>query len=142
MKMFSQCRHIPNTWSQVSEAIHGSKGVALTSHGDAKIIVGDDKWRQGKSPNPYDVEHVDLMAAILGNKKYNEGWMGATSSMTAVLGRMATYSGKVVKWDDAVAKGPNEMPEKFAFDAKPPVLPDANGSYEASVAVPGIYKAY
>ena len=140
-KMFSQCRQIPNTWYPVKEAAHGTKGVALTSHSDAKI-VGENKWRQGKSPNPYDVEHVDLMAAILGNKKYNEGWYGATSSFTAVLGRMATYSGKVVKWDDAVAKGPSEMPEKFAWDANPPVLPDANGSYEGSVAVPGLYKPY
>ena len=82
------------------------------------------------------------MDAIRNDKKYNEGWFGATSSMTAVLGRMATYSGKVVKWDDAVANGPDEMPKQFAWDAKPPVLPDANGSYEHAVAVPGVYKPY
>ena len=51
------------------------------------------------------------MDAIRNDKKYNEGRFGATSSMTSVLGRMATYSGKVVKWDDAVAKGPDEMPK-------------------------------
>ena len=138
-KMFSQCRHIPNCWDNVSEAAHGTKG---TSNCAGKID-GENKWRfRGDASNPYEVEHTELMAAILGNKKFNEGWYGATSSMTAVLGRMATYSGKVVKWDDAVAKGPNEMPEKLAWDANPPVLPDANGSYEGSVAVPGIYKAY
>ncbi len=140
-KMFSQCVHMNNIWSPVMEAAHGTKGVALTSHNDAKI-EGENKWRQADSPNPYEVEHVDLMDAIVNDKKYNEGWYGATSSFTAVFGRMATYSGKVVTWDEAVAKGPSEMPEKFAWDANPPVMPDANGSYEAAVAVPGIYKPY
>ena len=51
--------------------------------------------------------------AIRDNDKYNEGWYGATSSMTAVLGRMATYSGQVVHWDDAVAKGPERNAGEF-----------------------------
>ena len=93
-----------------------------------------------RGSNPYDQEHIDLIKAIRDNAKYNEGWYGATSSMTAVLGRMATYSGQVVKWDDAVAKGPSVMPEKFAWDAKPPVVPDENGDYP--MAVPGVYKPY
>ena len=64
-------------------------------------------------------EHHDLINAIKNNEKYNEGWHGATSSMTAVLGRMATYSGQVVKWDDAVAKGKTEFPKQLAWDAPP-----------------------
>jgi hypothetical protein len=62
--------------------------------------------------------------------------------MTSVLGRMATYSGKIVKWDDAVANGPDEMPKTFAWDANPPVMPDDKGSYEHAVAMPGVYKPY
>jgi hypothetical protein len=81
-----------------------------------------------------------LVAAIRNDTKYSEGWYGATSSMTAVLGRMATYSGNVVKWDDAVANGPSLQPEKYAFDADPPVMPDENGVYPMSV--PGVTKAY
>jgi myo-inositol 2-dehydrogenase / D-chiro-inositol 1-dehydrogenase len=57
-----------------------------------------------------------------------------------VLGRMATYSGQAVNWDEAMAKGPNEMPTKLAFDADPPVMPDKNGDYP--MPVPGIYKPY
>ena len=53
---------------------------------------------------------------------------------------MATYSGQVVRWDDAVAKGPSEMPERFALDADPPALPDKYGNY--AVPIPGIYKPY
>ena len=105
--MFSQCRQIPNTWTNVSEAIHGTKGVTGVGGRGPKL----------KYPNPYEQEHYDLLAAIRANAKYNEGWYGATSSFTAVLGRMATYSGKLVKWDDAVAKGPNEFPAELAWDA-------------------------
>ena len=48
----------------------------------------------------------------------------------------------LVRWDDAVAKGTNLLPEKLSWDAAPPVQPDAKGSYRSAVAVPGEYKAY
>ncbi len=127
-KMYSQCRQIPNTWNNVSEAVYGTKG-------HSKCQSGGHKAR-----NPYEQEHVVLFDAIRKNEKHNDGCYGATSSFTAVLGRMATYSGQVVTWDDAVAKGPCEMPEKFAFDADPPVMPDKDGLYP--IAVPGVYKPY
>ncbi len=130
-KMFSQCRHIRGCWNSVSEHFHGTKGSDTCS---ARV----------KGPNPYDQEHADLVDAIRKNKKYNEGHYGATSSMTAVLGRMATYSGKIVKWDEAVQKGPEEMiykdPDKLTFKSQPPIMPDAEGNYP--VALPGIYKPY
>ena len=53
---------------------------------------------------------------------------------------MATYSGQVVKWDDAVANGPNEMPANLRFGRPPPVTPDKDGNYPQPV--PGIYKPY
>jgi predicted dehydrogenase len=138
-KMFSQCRHIRNCWGSVSEAAHGTTGASNC----AGRILGENPWSfRGKVRRPYDQEHVDLMDAIRSDKKYNEGWHGATSSFTSVLGRMATYSGKVVKWDDAVAKGPSEMPKSLAWDADPPVMPDKNELYEHAVAMPGLYKPY
>jgi myo-inositol 2-dehydrogenase / D-chiro-inositol 1-dehydrogenase len=129
-KLYSQCRQQPNTWSNVSEAIHGSKGIWNSSQ----------MGRGAKGSNPYVQEHIDLIAAIRKNEKLNEGWYGATSSMTAVLGRMATYSGQVVNWDEAVANGPNEMPEQYAFNANPRAMPDKNGDYP--MPVPGQYKPY
>ena len=90
--------------------------------------------------NGYLQEHIDLQAAIRSNQQYNEGWYGATSSMTGVLGRMATYSGRTVTWKEAVEGGPSLQPEKLAWDAPPRDLPDENGFY--SMAVPGLYKPY
>ena len=136
-KMMSQCRHIPGAWAHAGAAAHGPQGTADT-HG---TITGTNAWNfAGENVSGHQQEHVDWLDAIRRDAKYNEGWFGATSSMTAVLGRMATYSGKVVRWDDAVAKGPNEMPDRFAFDAPPPVLPDENGDYP--VPIPGVFKPY
>jgi len=144
-KMFSQCRQMANCASNVSENAHGTGGHATCDLKSFKIfgVDGGRAYRfRGKAASPYRQEHIDLLDAIRNGKPYNEGPMGAEASMSAILGRMATYSGQVVRWDDAVAKGPSEMPQAFAWDAKPPVLPDENGSYEHAVAVPGRYKPY
>ncbi len=136
-KMFSQCRHMPNTWSFVGEGVLGTKGESNCSN----TIKTASEWRyRGPNTNSMVQEHKDLIEAIRNNKKYHEGWRGANSSMTAVLGRMATYSGQIVKWDDATAKGGTEFPAKLAWDAKAPVCKDKDGNYP--IPTPGVYKAY
>ena len=138
-KMLSQCRQMPGCWNQVGEEAIGLKG----SSNCAGSIAGQNAWNyNGPGVNAYDQEHVDLVKAIRSGENCNEGWFGASSSFTAVLGRMATYSGQVVRWDDAAAKGPSIMPERLAWDAEPPIVPDENGSYKHAVAVPGAYKPY
>lgn len=117
-KMYSQCRHMPGTWTYVGEGLHGTAGTANPSGS----IEGENAWRfRGENVNSMVQEHKDLIAAIRSGDKYNEGWHGAASSMTSVLGRMATYSGKIVKWDDAVAEGTTEFPSNLAWDAPAPV---------------------
>jgi predicted dehydrogenase len=130
VKMFSQCRQQPNTFSNVSEHVHGTKGSSGPTAG------GGPKLQHG----PYQQEHLELLTAIRNNTKYNEGWYGATSSFTAVLGRMATYSGQVVKWDDAEKNGPDEQPERLAWDAMPRAVPNADGVYP--MPIPGVTKPY
>jgi predicted dehydrogenase len=130
-KMYSQSRHQPGTWDAVSEYVHGSKGQRGVATGGGPNL---------ESGNPYVQEHVELIKAIKSGDKLNEGWFGAVSSMTAVMGRMATYSGVVVKWDDAIAKGPQESPERFAWDAVPRHVPGADGFYP--FPIPGQYKPF
>jgi predicted dehydrogenase len=130
VKMFSQCRQQNGTPGDVSEHVHGTKGSGGAAGG------GGPRLQAG----PYVQEHIDLLSAIRKNEKYNEGWFGATSSMTATLGRMATYSGQVVKWDEAVEKGPNLFPERLAWDANPKDMPDKEGNY--AQPIPGMTKPY
>lgn len=136
-KMFCQARHIPGCFSLGDTVVHGPLGTASTRG----AITGPNAWQfKGPKESGHAQEHVDLIAALRKAEKMHEGWYGASSSMAAILGRMACYSGQVVRWDDAVAKGPNEMPPTLAFDAAPPVKPDADGRYP--VPMPGVYKAY
>jgi myo-inositol 2-dehydrogenase/D-chiro-inositol 1-dehydrogenase len=130
-KVFSQCRHQPGTWDSINEHAHGTQG-------NRGVAVGGGPSLE--SGNPYVQEHVDLMKAISKDEKHNEGCYGAASSMTAVLGRMATWSGQVVKWDEAVEKGPQESPERLAWDAPPRHVPGPDGFYP--FAIPGVYKPF
>jgi hypothetical protein len=133
--MFSQCRHIPGCWNQVSEHLHGTKGTSNC----ANVITGENEFHyRGENPNPYQVEHDVLFASIRSGNPINEAEYGANSTMTAILGRMCTYSGRELTWDQALNSTITYMPETFAWDAKLPSMPDENGLYK--VPMPGITK--
>jgi len=136
-RMYSQCRHMKNCFNAVTEFAHGTKGWAQCSG----RIEGENPWRfRGTSPGGHQQEQNDLVATLRAGKRYNEGYYGANSSMTAVLGRLANYSGKVIKWDDAVNKNVSEFPEVLEWDADPPVKPDENGDYP--IPMPGVYNPF
>ena len=131
-KMFSQCRHIRNCWNSVSEHAHGSRGTADIS--GAKIFDGDGKrvWAFGKGGRGgHQQEHHDLFAQLRRGELPNEGDYGAKSTMTAILGRLATYSGKSLRWDDAInskiALADYDSLASLADSA--PIQPAADGRY-------------
>jgi myo-inositol 2-dehydrogenase/D-chiro-inositol 1-dehydrogenase len=134
-KMFSQCRHIPGCWNAVEEHAHGSKGTV--NFGGKYIEVNGEKIAtKTKGGNPYQVEHDDLFQAIRTNATgYNEAEYGAMSTMTSILGRLCTYSGKVITMEQALNSQVSIMPKTYAFDAEPPVMPNDKGEYP--IAVPG-----
>ena len=135
--MLSQCRHIRDCWNSVSEHAHGSKGNANIGGGVLKNKNGDEIFRSRGKRGGHQEEHHHLFADLRKGVIPNEGDYGAKSTMTSILGRMCTYSGKEITWDQA-------MDSKLAladFDAlsmmvdKAPVEPDADGRYP--VPVPG-----
>lgn len=98
---YSYCRHQPGCWNSVSEHVQGTKG---RSDINRYTITGENQWRfRGEgAKDPYQQEHDDLFDAIRNNKEFNEGFSGAESTMTAVLGRMCAYSGKELEWKQAL----------------------------------------
>jgi predicted dehydrogenase len=135
--MNSQCRHIKGTYSRVDETIVGTKG---TVHCGAGQIKAGGKtlyaYDMKKENNPYQTEHDELFAAIAkGEYKFDDTENGAKTTLTAIIGRLATYSGQVIDWDTALNSGLSIQPTVYDWNAKPPVLPDANGFYP--IAVPG-----
>ncbi len=136
-RMYSQCRHMKGCFGSVSEYAHGTKGTARPSG----QIEGENAWKfQGNSPGGHQQEQTDLVATLRAGKRYNEAYYGANSSMTSVLGCMANYSGKVVKWDDLTTKGTSQMIENLAWDAAPPFEKNADGDYP--IPMPGIYSPF
>ncbi|HTQ39886.1 MAG TPA: Gfo/Idh/MocA family oxidoreductase [Pirellulales bacterium] len=144
-RLFSQCRQISGCWGQVSEHIHGTKGTVHLDSGRFTMEVnGGEGWtwkhdKAGPAPNPYQIEHADLQDAIKNGAPYNETDYAAKSTMTAILGRMATYSGKEITWDDAFNSKLSVMPAEFTWGAKMPVNPGPDGMYPQ--AIPGLTKA-
>lgn len=139
----SQCRHIKNTMSKVDEMIIGTKGKIFCGAANIRDHKGGLLYQfDRKTENdPYQSEHDELFAAIAnGEYKYADAENGAKSTMTSILGRMATYSGKMVEWDKALNCGLNLQPSAYTWDTLPQSLPDANGQYK--IAVPGVTKFY
>ena len=136
--MLSQCRHIPGTATSVSEHAHGTTGSA--NIGASRIETPQGKWRyQGEGSDPYQVEHDKLFAAIRADEAYSEVERGAKSTLTAILGRMATYSGQKVTWDQALNSDIELAPEAYAWNAAPPTMPDSEGRYP--IPTPGVTKS-
>ena len=140
--MFSYCRQIGGCWGSFSEHAHGTKGtVNIEGHGTSVLSVAGQKPQRWKRlADGHQVEMDDLFAALAAGQPYNECDSAAESSMTAILGRMATYSGQIVKWDEALRSQLDLTPKSLAWDAETLVKPGANGIY--ACATPGVTTAW
>lgn len=130
--MNSQCRQISGCYTKVDETIIGTKGTVFCDEGLVKLRNGKVAYRHNSEAdkNPYQVEHDELFDAIAkGEFKFSDAENGAKSAFTAIMGRMATYSGQVIEWDKTLNSGLDIMPKTYAWDANPPLMPDANGFY-------------
>ncbi|MFZ9045142.1 MAG: Gfo/Idh/MocA family protein [Cyclobacteriaceae bacterium] len=137
----SQCRHQKGCMNRVEEIFQGTKGNIRLDSSNLGIInsrKGTNIYKhEGEGDvNPYQQEHNELFAAVkAGEYKLNDTEYGANSTMTAILGRMATYTGKEVTWEDAMASDLKLVPDLSSFDDRAPILPDEDGYYP--VAIPG-----
>ncbi len=117
VRMFSYCGQIKRQWSSVSEAVHGTKGWA--NPGGSIHPKDGPMWRfRGDRPvDPYVQEHVDLLNAILKNGDLNEAAQVTDSTLTAILGREAAYSGRGLEWDEVLNSKFMYGPELLYTDA-------------------------
>ena len=155
VRVNSQCRHQEKTFSPVREEFTGTKGkLYLKNSGqcEAKDHKGETIWRYRPAreaageagekkgqrrasgdPDPYQTEHDVLQAAIRENKPINNAYYGAESTMTAIMGRMATYSGQEITWDQAINSKVQHMPPIVTWETEAPVKADADGWYPISI---------
>ena len=128
------CRQIPGAASDNSNTIYGSKGVCNIYGGNKGADIqdrdGKELWSmKGDIGAAYEQEHKDLVDSIRAGKPIVELKDTADSSMTAVLGRMAAYTGKNVTWDFATNESKLDLfPKDFDIQGSRP---------EPEHAVPG-----
>lgn len=141
-RAYSYCRHIPGCWDSFSEHAHGTKGyVSIEGHGHAIIHVeGKEPVRIERGPDGHQLEWDDYLAAFLAGQPYNEVDHTILGTMTAILGRMATYSGQIVTWDEAIKSQVDLSPSGYTWDSVPQPKPGPDGIYPC--AIPGQTKAY
>src|SRR2546430_205765 len=120
------CRQIDGTAHRVGERFVGTRG---SSDGNS-VIEGAAPWRfdpQTPKPNPYVQEHADLIASIRRRTPLNEGRQVAESTLTAIMGREAAYTGQVIVWEELLASEQELVPPDLSLGPMP----------VAPVAMPG-----
>ena len=106
LHIHSMCRQINDCYGGVWEQFVGTKGLFW---GGGKLATLDGKKIEMPeikmiSSDPYVQEHADLLNSIIGNKGLNEAQNVATSTLTAIMGRIAAYTGELVRWSDLMEK--------------------------------------
>ena len=126
--VMSTCRQTNGCTDQIAERIVGTKGYAYME-GPTAVIEGAKPYKFEKvERNPYEQEHADLIAAIRGGEYINEARRVAESTLSAIMGRMSTYTGRALKWDWAINTSQLDLsPQAYDF-VELPVAP---------VAIPG-----
>ena len=129
----SQCRHIPGTMRRVDEVFQGTQGSVEIGKGLITDLEGNSQYKYprkwGEDSNPYQVEHDRLFASIRNGGVIADAENGAMSTLTAILGRMATYTGKKITLEEALNSELHLMPETVTWDSTPPSVPDSEGNY-------------
>jgi myo-inositol 2-dehydrogenase/D-chiro-inositol 1-dehydrogenase len=149
--LISQCRQIPGCWNYVGEYVHGTEGWAKVSGGPiapgrqwptqnrppASERSSRGVWRFGQGGGDGQRHQQErLLSSIQGGEAINEAETGAASTLTAIMGRMATYTGQLIDFNDAIADGEAlaNVASLTSLENPPPVLPDAAGRYPIAQA--------
>ncbi|HUY87921.1 MAG TPA: Gfo/Idh/MocA family oxidoreductase [Pirellulales bacterium] len=126
VRLFAFTRQQAGCSVDVSDYVLGTKGTADVMH---HTIKAETKWRyRGPKPNMYQVEHDELFAAIRSGKRVDNTQYMCSSTMLAILGRMCTYTGQTITWDEALNSDEDLTPPSYEWGSLP----------VAPAAMPGI----
>jgi predicted dehydrogenase len=133
-KLISNCRQMAGCANDMSCHVYGTKGLAHLGEGKRGMTIkaGSDVWKYtGEENNLYQTEHDELFASIRNGRPINNGDYMAKSTLLAIMGRMAAYTGQAITWDMALNSQEDLTPPAYNWDVKLEVPP---------VAMPGLTK--
>jgi len=129
-RLFSNCRQQRGCHTDMGVYLQGSKGSADVTESRLRIR-GEQPWRfRGKVKNMYQVEHDKLFASIRRGQPINNGTYMAKSTLLAIMGRMATYTGQEITWEQAMHSEEDLTPAHYGWGPAP----------EVKIAIPGVTK--
>ena len=135
-RIYAYGRQGTDCYRSVADQITGTKGLGDLMN---SRIAGETKWRyRGPKTSKHQEEHNELFKAIRRGTPINNGNYMVLSTMLVVMGRMASYTGQSITWDDAMNSTLDLSPSEYSWNGVPPTLPDAEGRYP--IAMPGITK--
>jgi predicted dehydrogenase len=121
VRCHSYCRQIPGCANEVSDFVTGTTGTAVlngTSREQHRIfnLQRGETWRyQGQTPSMYQVEHDELFASIRNSRPINNGEYMTKSTLMGIMGRMATYTGKQITWQQALNSQEDLSPPSYEW---------------------------
>jgi len=123
-RVLSMCRQIEGTRDRIGEHFTGTAGRS----NPASFIQGATPWKyeapsREQRISPYVQEHTDLVASLRAGTPLNELRQVAESTLTAIMGREAAYTGQEITWDEMLNAHQTLTPPAIAFGplAVPPV---------------------
>lgn len=132
-RLFSNCRQQTGCKNDMSAAAVGTKGRSLISEKRNGLTISNEReWvYSGPTNDMYQTEHDELFASIRSGKPINNGEYMAKSSLLAIMGRMAAYTGQAITWEMAFNSKEDLSPPSYDWNIKLPTPP---------VAMPGLTK--
>lgn len=123
VRVFFTCRQQSGTDAMVDELVLGTKGQSQILKYE---ITGENPW-QYEGPHKalaraYDAEHEALFNSIRDGKPINDGQYMAHSTMLAVMGRMCTYTGQSLTWDQCINSNERLGPAEYAWNDNVPTV--------------------
>jgi predicted dehydrogenase len=129
-KFVGNCRQQPGCKNNIAVSVLGSQGRAeFAERARFPRITARSEWSyDGPRNQMFQTEHDELFASIRRGAPINNGEYMARSTLLAIMGRMAAYTGQQITWEMALGSQEDLSPSGYAWDAMPP---------PSSIAVPG-----
>ena len=131
VKLFAACRQQQGCAPDISSTVIGSKGTAYFSSRGSYILTDKRERFEGERDNIYQIEHDVLFSGVRKNEVTNNGDYMSRSTLLAILGRMATYTGQKVTWEQAMNSAEDLTPSSYDWNGTPP---------PSEIAIPGMTK--
>jgi predicted dehydrogenase len=123
VRVYFTCRQQKDCSTYVDDVVLGTKGRAEILK---YRIEGENPWSytgaEAKNPGAmYDIEHAELFRSIREGRPINDGHYMANSTMIGIMGRMCTYTGQTLSWEQCFNSSERLGPEVYAWtDDVPP----------------------